>query len=139
MLRGTLDRGKARSRRAVAAVFTCGTGAAPNSLNCARWIGSSVAAVEASWYAHTFSQEALTRWAPPLFRATIALGPILIATMAMSNQIPLSYALTCLVLPPITQVLRRTKGHATIPSTTLTGAAGIYLLFLTIMTVCAWL
>jgi hypothetical protein len=100
-------------------------------------IGSSVAAVEASWYTHTVSKEAFTRWAGPLLRATLALGPIIIATMAMSNQIPLSYALTCLVLPPITQVLRRANAHGTIPSTTLTGAAGIYLLFLTIMTVCA--
>jgi hypothetical protein len=101
--------------------------------------GSSVAAVEASWNAQTLPKEVFARWAGPLFRATIALGPILIATMAMSNQIPLSYALTCLVLPPITQLLRRANADATIPSTTLTGAAGIYLLFLTIMTVCAWL
>ena len=41
---GTLDRGKARSRRAGAAAFTCGTAGAPNSLNCACSIGDSSAA-----------------------------------------------------------------------------------------------
>ena len=41
MLSGTLDRGKARSRRAGAATVTCGTAAAPNSLYCAFSIGLS--------------------------------------------------------------------------------------------------
>ena len=39
--RGTLDRGKARSRRAVAAALTGGGAGAPNSLNCVWRIGAS--------------------------------------------------------------------------------------------------
>lgn len=99
-------------------------------------IGSSVAAVEASWYANTFSKEALTRWALPLFRATLGLGPIIIATMSMTNQIPLSYTLTSIVLLIATRYLNRANSLNAIPSSTIRGAAGIYLLFLTIMVVC---
>ena len=40
---GTLDRGKARNRRAGAAAATFGTAGAPNSLNCVCSIGDSSA------------------------------------------------------------------------------------------------
>ncbi|MEY4667439.1 MAG: hypothetical protein RL518_138 [Pseudomonadota bacterium] len=99
-------------------------------------IGSSVGAVEASWYSTTFSREALTRWALPLFRSTLCLGPITIATMGMTNQIPLPYALTSLALPLATRHLRQANTLNEIPSSTLRGAAGIYLLFLAIMMGC---
>jgi hypothetical protein len=99
-------------------------------------IGSSVAAVEASWHAHTFSRESLTRWALPLYRTTLCLGPIIIATMGMTNQISLSYALTSIVLLIATRYLNTANSRNEIPSTTLRGAAGIYLLFVIVMAAC---
>lgn len=99
-------------------------------------IGSSIAAVEASWHASAFSTESLTRWALPLYRITLCLGPIIVATMGMTNQIPLSYALTSIVLLTATRTLNAANTRNAIPSKILRGAGGIYLLFVTIMMVC---
>jgi len=102
-------------------------------------IGSSVAAVEASWYANAFSKEALTRWALPLYRVTLCLGPIIIATMGMTNQIPLPYALTSVVVLVATRTLNSTNSRGAIPSKLVRGAGGIYVLFLASMLICKYL
>jgi hypothetical protein len=102
-------------------------------------IGSSVAAVEASWYARVFSKEELSRWALPLYRVTLCLGPIVIATMGMTNQIPLSYALTSVVVLVATRTLNAANTRAEIPSKLIRGAGGIYLLFVASMMVCKYL
>jgi hypothetical protein len=99
-------------------------------------IGSSIAAVEASWHADVFSRESLTRWALPFYRITLCLGPIVVATMGMTNQIPLSYALTSIVLLIATRTLNTANTRNEIPSHMLRGAGGIYLLFVTHMVVC---
>jgi len=99
-------------------------------------IGSSIAAVEASWHADVFSRESLTRWALPFYRITLCLGPIVVATMGMTNQIPLSYALTSIVLLIATRTLNTANTRNEIPSHMLRGAGGIYLLFVTLMVVC---
>jgi hypothetical protein len=102
-------------------------------------IGSSVAAVEASWHASIFSKEALTRWALPLYRITLCLGPIIVATMGMTNQIPLSYALTSVVVLVATRTLNAANVRNEVPSRLIRGAGGIYLLFVAIMVVCKYL
>lgn len=101
--------------------------------------GSSVAAVEASWYANGFSKEALTRWALPLYRVTLCIGPIIIATMGMTNQIPLSYALTSVVVLVATRTLNAANTRGEVPSKLVRGAGGIYMLFLASMVVCKYL
>lgn len=102
-------------------------------------IGSSIAAVEASWNTETFSNESLTRWALPLYRITLCLGPVLIATMGMINQIPLSYALTSVVVLVATRTLNAANARNEIPSRLIRGAGGIYLLFVGTMVVCKYL
>ena len=97
---------------------------------------ASVSAVEASWHAAAFSMESLSRWALPLYRFTLCLGPVIIATMGMTHQISLSYALASIVLLIATRALNAANTRKTIPSNILRGAGGIYLLFLTIMMVC---
>jgi len=99
-------------------------------------IGSSIAAVEASWHADVFTRESLARWALPLYRITLCLGPIVVATMGMTNQIPLSYALTSIVLLIATRILNIANTRNEIPSDMVRGAGGIYLLFVTVMVVC---
>ena len=110
-----------------------------HSVAVALSIGSSVAAVEASWYANAFSKEALTRWALPLYRVTLCLGPIIIATMGMTNQIPLSYALTSVVVIVATRTLNATNTRGEISSKLIRGAGGIYVLFLASMLICKYL
>jgi hypothetical protein len=102
-------------------------------------IGSSIGAVEASWYAKVFTKVSLIRWALPLYRVSLCLGPIIIATMGMTNQIPLSYALTSIVLLVATRTLTTANAQSAIPHRMIRGSAGIYLLFLTIMVVCKYL
>ena len=109
------------------------------SLVVAVAIGSSVSAVEASWYAHLFSREELTRWALALYRVTLCLGPIVIATMGMTNQIPLSYALTSMVVLVATRTLNSVNTRNEIPSRLVRGAGGIYLLFVASMMLCKYL
>ena len=98
-------------------------------------IGTAVGAVEASWYANSFSKIS-ARWALPLFRVALCLGPVIIATMGMANQIPLSYVLSVLTVLGAGRVIKRANNDGNIPNTFLAGAAGIYLLFLTIMSLC---
>jgi hypothetical protein len=102
-------------------------------------IGSSIAAVEASWYAKAFPKEALTRWALPLYRVTLCLGPIIIATMGMTNQIPLSYALTSVIVLVATRTLNSANTRGEIPSKLIRGAGGIYVLFMASMLMCKYL
>lgn len=102
-------------------------------------IGSSVSAIEASWYGKTFSREDLTRWALPLYRVNLCLGPIIIATMGMTNQIPLSYALTSVVVLVATRNLHAANTRGEIPTNLARGAGGIYALFLASMLTCKYL
>ena len=102
---------------------------------CAVAIGSSLATVEASWYADTFAEAVRSRWTLPLYRLALVLGPIIIATMAMANQLPQPYMLTLLAVLAGSRLLRKSENDS-IPRKTLRGAAGIYLLFLAIMTAC---
>jgi len=98
-------------------------------------IGSSIGAVEASWYADSFSK-VTARWPLPLFRVALCLGPAIIATMSMANQIPQSYLLSILTVLAASRVIKSSGNTGKIPTTFLAGSAGIYLLFLTIMTLC---
>jgi hypothetical protein len=98
-------------------------------------IGTAVGAVEASWHAEAFSKTS-ARWPLPLFRLALCLGPVIIATMGMSNQLPQSYLLSVLTVLAAGQVIKRTNNDGKIPNKFLLGAAGIYLLFLTIMGLC---
>lgn len=106
------------------------------SVACALAIGASVGAVEAAWYAHSFQTNMTARWPVPLFRVALCLGPIIIATMAMANEIPRSYMLTYSVIFLVPRILKRCTEDRRIPSTMMAGPAGIYVAFLTIMTAC---
>lgn len=98
-------------------------------------IGTAVGTVEASWYAESFSTTK-ARWPLPLFRLSLCLGPVIIATMGMANQIPQPYLLAVLTVLAAGRVIKTANTSGRIPDTFFTGAAGIYLLFLTIMSVC---
>lgn len=103
------------------------------SVACACAIGISIAAVEASWYAHSFSSES---WALPAFRLALCLGPVIITLMTISNQLPQPYLLTILVILLASRLIKKTRTTRTIPADFLRGAAGIYIAFLTIMIGC---
>lgn len=105
------------------------------SVACALAIGSSVGAVETSWYAYSFSASS-TKWALPLFRVSLCLGPVIIATMAMCSQIPSLYIASVLVVTLASKSLKKTRTDATIPDNLVSGPAGIYLAFLAIMAIC---
>jgi hypothetical protein len=98
-------------------------------------IGIAVSSVEASWYADSFSTIS-ARWSLPLFRLSLCLGPVSITTMSMTNQIPPSYLLSVLTVLAASRVIKRIPNDGRIPNTFLTGAAGIYLIFLTILSLC---
>ena len=98
-------------------------------------LGTAVAAVEASWYAESFGTSTV-RWSLPLFRISLCLGPVIITTMGMANQIPHSYILAILTVLAAGRVIKRAPNDGQIPNTLLTGAAGIYILFLTIVGLC---
>jgi hypothetical protein len=102
---------------------------------CAVAIGASVGAVEASWHAEAFPPSS-TRWALPLFRLALCIGPVIIATMAMCNQISSLYVATVLVVIVASRILKKTRSDGIIPENLMSGAAGIYLLFLGIMAAC---
>lgn len=102
---------------------------------CAIAIGASVGAVEASWYTSSFSS-ASTSWALPLFRLALCLGPVIMATMGMSNQVPQTYISTALVVVLSSRIIKKTRAEGTIPSSLIRGPAGIYLAFLGIMSLC---
>ena len=70
---------------------------------------------------------------------TLCLGPIIIATMGMTNQIPLSYALTSVVVIVATRTLNATNTRGEISSKLIRGAGGIYVLFLASMLICKYL
>jgi hypothetical protein len=59
--------------------------------------------------------------------------------MGMTNQIPLSYALTSVVVLVATRTLNAANTRAEIPSKLIRGAGGIYLLFVASMMVCKYL
>ena len=71
-----------------------------------------------------------------LYRIAVCGGPIIIATMALAYQVSPMYVITYLTLVAARRVVMRATSPQTIPSETLKGAAGIYLLFLTIMSAC---
>jgi hypothetical protein len=102
---------------------------------CAVAIGSSIGAVEASWYADSFASASRPRWPLPLYRAALVAGPIFIATMGMANQLHQSYMLTFIIVFVAQRTLQNSDDSA-IPRRTLLGAAGIYVLFLTMMATC---
>lgn len=99
---------------------------------CAFAVGFSISSVEASWHSESFSTES-NRWALPLFRLSLCTGPVMIATMGMSNQLPQTYLLSVLVILAASRVLKKTKTTPAIPADFACGAAGIYIAFLTIM------
>lgn len=102
---------------------------------CAVAIGSSLAAVEAAWYADAFAAAPRFRWTLPLFRTSLVVGPIIIGTMGMANQLPQPYSLVLLVVFAGSRLVRKSEND-TIPRQTLRGAAGVYLLFLAAMAAC---
>jgi hypothetical protein len=102
---------------------------------CSLAIGASVGAVEASWHASSITPAA-TRWALPLFRLSLCLGPVIIATMAMCNQIPSPYIAVVIAVILASKLLKKTGNAGTIPENLILGPAGIYLAFLGIMCAC---
>ena len=105
------------------------------SMTCALAIGTSIGAIEASWNSISFNPSS-AKWALPFFRLALCAGPVIIATMGMSNQIPRTYVLTVLVVVLATKTLKKTRTTQKIPDTLTRGPAGIYLAFLGIMTLC---
>ena len=105
------------------------------SATCALAIGTSISAVEASWFSTSFSPDSM-RWALPLFRLTLCAGPVIIATMGMSNQLPQLYVLTTLSVLLASKTIKKSRTSQAIPTTLLRGPAGICLAFLAIMTLC---
>lgn len=102
---------------------------------CAIAIGTSIAAVEASWYTDTFTAVGRAKWPLPLYRVSLVLGPVIISTMGMANQLQQSYILTLLVALAANRLLQKSETD-TIPRGTLRGAGGVYLLFLAVMAAC---
>jgi hypothetical protein len=103
---------------------------------CSLAIGLSVAGVEASWNSTKITKDAASRFIIPLFRLTVSGGPIIIVTMALAHQLHPFYVATALLLIPARKIILKAKTPDSLPAQTLRGPAGIYLLFLTIMSVC---
>ena len=103
---------------------------------CSLAIGLSLGAVEASWYSAAFAALQSSRVVVPLYRIAVCGGPIMIATMALAYQLSPIYVITYFTLVAARRVVMRATSPKTIPCETLKGAAGIYILFLTMMTAC---
>lgn len=72
----------------------------------------------------------------PLFRLSLCVGPTIIATMAMCNQLPSPYIAVVIAVILASKLLKKTGNDEGIPSGLLVGPAGIYLTFLGIMSAC---
>ena len=103
---------------------------------CSLAVGLSLGAVEASWYGAAFAALQSSRVVVPLYRIAVCGGPIIIATMALAYQLSPIYVITYFTLVAARRVVMRATSPKTIPCETLKGAAGIYILFLTMMTAC---
>jgi hypothetical protein len=99
-------------------------------------IGSSVGSVEASWHSGAFKGIKPPKSLPALFRVSVCLGPIIIATLATLHQLPSVYALTCVSIIPANSLFKRSSSPDVIPHRLLRGSAGIYLAFLVIISAC---
>ena len=99
-------------------------------------IGAAVSAVEMTWNTVKLTGPGAVRWVPALFRVSLVLGPLLVATMALLGQLSphyvLVYATLFLVIPILRGLAKRGAG---IPHS-LRGVAGVYLLFVAIMIGC---
>lgn len=103
---------------------------------CSLAIGLSVGGVEASWNSAKITKETASRFIIPLFRLAVSGGPIIIVTMALAHQLHPFYVAPAILLIPARKVILKAKTADSLPAQTLGGPAGIYLLFLTIMSVC---
>lgn len=106
------------------------------SVVCSIALGLSLGAVEASWYSAAFAAISSSRVVVPLYRIAVCGGPIIIATMALAYQLSPMYVITYAALLAARRVVMRALSPQTIPSETIKGAAGIYILFLIIMSAC---
>jgi hypothetical protein len=103
---------------------------------CSLAFGLSVGAVEASWNSASFKGPAPSKASLTLYRFALCGGPIILSTMALAFQLAPHYLASAFSLLFARRIVVKTSSTNSIPSETLRGAAGVYLIFLTIIVGC---
>ncbi len=99
-------------------------------------IGLSTCAVELAWHSSLLSAPATARIAAPLFRISLVGGPLAIASLAFTSQLPFCYTATYLALLPALRVLSSLRRSGQPLPGTIRGSAGVFGIFLGIMVAC---
>jgi hypothetical protein len=106
------------------------------SMLCSIAFGLPVGAVEASWNSHSFKGASPSKVTLLLYRLALCGGPIIISTMALAFQLAPYYLASAIPLLFARRVALATTSTNSLPSRMLRGAAGVYLVFLTIIAGC---
>lgn len=98
--------------------------------------GLAAGAVEGSWNSGVFASAPPSKLSLPLYRFAVCGGPILTVTMTLARQLAPYYLASAVALIFARRVVVRATSSSTPPASLLRGAAGVYLLFLSIISVC---
>lgn len=99
-------------------------------------IGLSTCAVELAWYARLLSAPGPSRIAAPLFRICLIGGPLAVASLAFTAQLPFCFTATYIALVPALRVLSNLRNSGKRLPDNIRGSAGVYALFMAIILGC---
>lgn len=112
-------------------------GALPWQAGCiALALGSGAAAVETTWFSANSLNDATARWQLPGFRLFLFLGPIVVATLGLSGNLPLCYVTVYLCIPLAARLVRNVNDRGFIAAADFPPTVRAYGLFLGIILAC---